>query len=67
VKSIVKNGYGAIVLISQDGLGHGFGNFVLNKNIPSEISEKIGSSKDVRDIQLTGYLINHVLKDYQGD
>jgi hypothetical protein len=38
VKSIVKNGYGVIVLISQDGLGHGFGNFVLNKNIPAEVS-----------------------------
>lgn len=33
ITRIIKNGYGVIIMISQDGLGHGFGNLILNRSI----------------------------------
>lgn len=31
LKEIVENGYGVIAIFYNDGIGHGFGNYVIGK------------------------------------
>ena len=52
-----NNGYGIIVIFYHDGLGHGFGNQVLNKNISQEMRNKLGVSKDIRDYNAASLLL----------
>lgn len=50
------------MIFYHDGLGHGFGNMVLNHNISAEMREKIGVSKDIRDYNAAALLLKEQLQ-----